>query len=109
MTYHSRLDRTGTSAARARVRSDLRHGRARSRARGVRQNPLARPVPRAPRPRARAARPPGGIRFRVDLAAAAALAPYKSLPTTINITTPLKSAPPAGKTIVMLGTNNPRT
>jgi ribose transport system substrate-binding protein len=40
-------------------------------------------------------------------AAAAALAPYKSLPTKINITTPLKSAPPAGKTIVMLGTNNP--
>lgn len=40
-------------------------------------------------------------------AAAAALAPYKSLPTTINITTPLKSAPPKGKTIVMLGTNNP--
>ena len=40
-------------------------------------------------------------------AAAAALAPYKTLPTTINITTPLKSAPPAGKTIVMLGTNNP--
>jgi ribose transport system substrate-binding protein len=29
------------------------------------------------------------------------------MPTTINITTPLKSAPPAGKTIVMLGTNNP--
>ena len=40
-------------------------------------------------------------------AAVAALAPYKSLPTTINITTPLKSAPPSGKTIVMLGTNNP--
>ncbi|HUA48951.1 MAG TPA: substrate-binding domain-containing protein [Solirubrobacteraceae bacterium] len=40
-------------------------------------------------------------------AAAAALTPYKSLPTTINITTPLKSAPPAGKTVVMLGTNNP--
>jgi ribose transport system substrate-binding protein len=40
-------------------------------------------------------------------AAAAALSPYKSLPTTINITTPLKSAPPKGKTIVMLGTNNP--
>lgn len=40
-------------------------------------------------------------------AAAASLAPYKSLPTTINITTPLKSAPPSGKTIVMLGTNNP--
>jgi ribose transport system substrate-binding protein len=40
-------------------------------------------------------------------AASAALDKYKSLPTTINITTPLKSAPPAGKTIVMLGTNNP--
>ncbi len=40
-------------------------------------------------------------------AATAALAQYKSLPTTINITTPLKSAPPKGKTIVMLGTNNP--
>ena len=40
-------------------------------------------------------------------AAAAALTPYKSLPTTINITTPLKSAPPKGKTFVMLGTNNP--
>jgi ribose transport system substrate-binding protein len=40
-------------------------------------------------------------------AASAALDKYKSLPTTINISTPLKSAPPAGKTIVMLGTNNP--
>ena len=40
-------------------------------------------------------------------AAAAALAQYKTLPTKINITTPLKSAPPQGKTIVMLGTNNP--
>jgi ribose transport system substrate-binding protein len=40
-------------------------------------------------------------------AAAAALTPYNSMPRTINITTPLKSAPPAGKTIVMLGTNNP--
>jgi len=40
-------------------------------------------------------------------AAAAALTPYKSLPTTINITTPLKSAPPKGRTFVMLGTNNP--
>jgi ribose transport system substrate-binding protein len=40
-------------------------------------------------------------------AAAAALAQYKTLPTTINITTPLKSAPPKGKSIVMLGTNNP--
>ena len=40
-------------------------------------------------------------------AAAAALTPYKTLPTSINITTPLTSAPPKGKTIVMLGTNNP--
>lgn len=40
-------------------------------------------------------------------AATAALSQYKSLPTSINITTPLKSAPPKGKTIVMLGTNNP--
>jgi ribose transport system substrate-binding protein len=40
-------------------------------------------------------------------AAAAALTPYKTLPTSINITTPLNSAPPKGKTIVMLGTNNP--
>jgi ribose transport system substrate-binding protein len=40
-------------------------------------------------------------------AAAAALAPYKALPTKINITTPLTSAPPSGKTIVFLGTNNP--
>ncbi|MBV9607701.1 MAG: substrate-binding domain-containing protein [Solirubrobacterales bacterium] len=40
-------------------------------------------------------------------AAAAALTPYKSLPATINITTPLKSAPPKGKTFIMLGTNNP--
>jgi ribose transport system substrate-binding protein len=40
-------------------------------------------------------------------AAAAALTPYKTLPSTINITTPLNSAPPKGKTIVMLGTNNP--
>ena len=40
-------------------------------------------------------------------AAAAALTPYKTFPTKINITTPLTSAPPKGKTIVMLGTNNP--
>jgi ribose transport system substrate-binding protein len=40
-------------------------------------------------------------------AAASALNQYKTLPTSINITTPLKSAPPKGKTIVMLGTNNP--
>jgi ribose transport system substrate-binding protein len=39
--------------------------------------------------------------------AASALASYQSAPTSINITTPLKSAPPTGKTIVMLGTNNP--
>ena len=30
-----------------------------------------------------------------------------ALPTKINITTPLKAAPPSGKSIVMLGTNNP--
>jgi ribose transport system substrate-binding protein len=40
-------------------------------------------------------------------AATAALTPYKTLPTSINITTPLKSAPPKGKTFIMLGTNNP--
>ncbi len=39
--------------------------------------------------------------------ATAALQPYIPLPTKINITTPLNSAPPGGKTIVMLGTNNP--
>lgn len=40
-------------------------------------------------------------------AAAAGLTQYKSLPTTINLTTPLKAAPPKGKTFIMLGTNNP--
>lgn len=40
-------------------------------------------------------------------AAAAALQPYMKLPTSIGLTTPLKAAPPKGKTIVMLGTNNP--
>ena len=40
-------------------------------------------------------------------AATAALAPYKATPTAISVTTPLNSAPPSGKTIVMLGTNNP--
>lgn len=40
-------------------------------------------------------------------AAAAALTPYQTFPTKINISTPLTSAPPKGKTIVMLGTNNP--
>ena len=37
----------------------------------------------------------------------AALQPYLSTPTKINVTTPLKSAPPAGKTVVFMGTNNP--
>jgi len=37
----------------------------------------------------------------------AALQPFMSLPAKINVTTPLKSAPPTGKTFVMLGTNNP--
>jgi ribose transport system substrate-binding protein len=40
-------------------------------------------------------------------AAAAALKPYMALPTKINISTPLKTAPPKGKTFVYLGTNNP--
>jgi ribose transport system substrate-binding protein len=40
-------------------------------------------------------------------AVTAALAPYKATPTAISVTTPLNSAPPSGKTIVMLGTNNP--
>jgi ribose transport system substrate-binding protein len=39
--------------------------------------------------------------------AKAALAPYLSPPTKINVTTPLNSKPPAGKTIVTLGTNDP--
>ena len=40
-------------------------------------------------------------------AAQAALQPYLSTPTKINVTTPLKAAPPAGKTVVFMGTNNP--
>lgn len=36
-----------------------------------------------------------------------ALAADLATPTKINITTPLKSAPPAGKTIVVLGTTDP--
>ncbi len=40
-------------------------------------------------------------------AAAAALQPYMALPTKINVTTPLKAAPPAGKTVVFMGTSNP--
>jgi len=39
--------------------------------------------------------------------AAAALKPYEATPTEITIKEPLKGAPPAGKTIVMLGTNDP--
>jgi ribose transport system substrate-binding protein len=40
--------------------------------------------------------------------ATAALKRYQSAPTKINITTPLKSAPPAGKTVVVLGTPQPQ-
>ena len=40
-------------------------------------------------------------------AATAALKQWTAAPTKINITQPLKAAPPTGKTIVMLGTNNP--
>src|SRR5690349_6696760 len=39
--------------------------------------------------------------------ATAALQPYKANVTKIGISTPLKSAPPSGKTLVMLATNNP--
>ena len=35
------------------------------------------------------------------------LEPYKKAPTKITITEPLKSKPPGGKTVVMLGTNDP--
>jgi ribose transport system substrate-binding protein len=35
------------------------------------------------------------------------LEPYKAAPTKITITEPLKGAPPKGKKIVMLGTNDP--
>ena len=35
------------------------------------------------------------------------LKPYEAVPTEITIKEPLKGAPPAGKTIVMLGTNDP--
>jgi ribose transport system substrate-binding protein len=40
--------------------------------------------------------------------ATAALAAYQPVPTKINITTPLKSAPPPGKTVVVLGTSQPQ-
>jgi ribose transport system substrate-binding protein len=39
--------------------------------------------------------------------AKAQLKSYQSPPTSIVITEPLKSAPPSGKTLVMLGTNDP--
>jgi ribose transport system substrate-binding protein len=39
--------------------------------------------------------------------AAEALKPYEATPTEITIKEPLKSAPPAGKSLVMLGTNDP--
>jgi ribose transport system substrate-binding protein len=39
--------------------------------------------------------------------AAEALKPYEAAPTEITIKEPLKGAPPAGKTLVMLGTNDP--
>jgi ribose transport system substrate-binding protein len=39
--------------------------------------------------------------------AQAKLKEYNAAPTQVPVTTPLKSAPPAGKTVVMLGTNDP--
>ena len=35
------------------------------------------------------------------------LEPFKAAPTKITLTEPLKSKPPSGKTVVMLGTNDP--
>src|SRR5687767_6338590 len=35
------------------------------------------------------------------------LEPWKAAPTKITLTEPLKSKPPSGKTVVMLGTNDP--
>ena len=40
--------------------------------------------------------------------ATAALKTYQAAPAKINITTPLKSAPPPGKTVVVLGTPQPQ-
>jgi ribose transport system substrate-binding protein len=40
--------------------------------------------------------------------ATAALKQYQATPTKINITTPLKTAPPAGKNVVVLGTPQPQ-
>ena len=39
--------------------------------------------------------------------AADQLKPFETAPTQITVTGPLKAAPPAGKTLVMLGTNDP--
>jgi ribose transport system substrate-binding protein len=39
--------------------------------------------------------------------AAAALKPFETMPTEINAKEPLKGAPPAGKSLIMLGTNDP--
>jgi ribose transport system substrate-binding protein len=41
-------------------------------------------------------------------AASASVQQYLAAPTKINVTTPLKSAPPSGKTIVFLGTTQPQ-
>ena len=35
------------------------------------------------------------------------LEPYQEAPTKITLTEPLKSKPPSGKSVVMLGTNDP--
>ena len=59
--------------------------------------------PRAPRRRGRYA----GSSSPSAAQAKTALAADLATPTKINITTPLKSAPPAGKTIVVLGTTDP--
>jgi ribose transport system substrate-binding protein len=40
--------------------------------------------------------------------ATAALKAYQAAPTNINVTAPLKSAPPPGKTVVVLGTPQPQ-
>jgi len=39
--------------------------------------------------------------------AATALKPFETMPTEINAKEPLKGAPPAGKSLIMLGTNDP--
>ena len=49
----------------------------------------------------------GLVELRRGSVAQAALQPYLATPTKINVTTPLESAPPAGKTVVFMGTSNP--